>query len=662
MIHIVCRGGELGELSDTGHSVKPWERIQPTVITPADFLQTVELTLADGIYVKKNGISDAALNKIKRLAAFRNPDFYKAQAMRLPTYNKPRVIDTALDLHDFLKIPRGCLNDLKEMLPEYSICDNRNPGRPIDVSFNGILRDEQAPAANALLDHETGVLSATTAFGKTVIGAHLIGELKVNTLVLVHTSALLTQWKSALEQFLDIAEPLEELPPKRGRRRKRSKIGLLGAVKNTINGIVDIAIMQSLTDGDEVKALVQDYGLVICDECHHVPAVSFERVLSTVKAKYVYGLTATPLRPDGHQPIIFMQCGPIRYKVDAKEQAAKRNFDHFIIPRFVPTRIPDSEELSIQEIYTKITSDEMRNQYIIKDVKSSVDERRSPLILTGRKEHAEILAELLQGTCSHILLLVGSEGQKLKREKLEALKAIPQDESLIVVATGRYIGEGFDEPRLDTLFLVMPIAWKGTLAQYAGRLHRDYKGKCEVLIYDYVDIHIRVLEKMYQKRLRGYAEMGYQAKADGNPEKISAIFDHHTFYSQFAEDIAGIRKDALIVSPLIRKSRINSIIKILAEPLKQKAKITVVTRPPEDYKQEQQPVVSQLINLLKESGILVITHSGIHQKYAVFDRGIVWYGSISFLSFDNREENSMRFENSTIAGELYDAALSDNQN
>lgn len=659
LVHTVCRGGELGELANSGEDDKPWDHPQPVKIALTDFPKKVELTLADGIYINKNGVSNAALNKMKRLAAFRNPDFYKAQAMRLPTYNKPRVIDTSVDLSDYLKIPRGCLNALTEMLPEYDISDERNLGRSIDVSFDGELHDEQSLAAAAMLAHETGVLSATTAFGKTVVGAYLIGAIKVNTLILVHSSALLTQWKKALEQFLFINEPLAELPPKRGRRRMRSVIGLLGSGKNTLNGIVDIAIMQSMTDGDEVKALVRDYGLVIIDECHHVPAVSFERVLSSVNAKYVYGLTATPMRADGHQPIIFMQCGPVRYRVDAKTQAAKRDFDHFILPRFAPTRIPDAAGLAIQEIYAKLITDDMRNRLIVKDVISALDEGRSPLILTERKEHAEVLAALLINTCPHVLLLTGSDGQKQKREKLEELKTISPDERLIVVATGKYIGEGFDEPRLDTLFLAMPIAWKGTLAQYAGRLHRDFDGKREVRIYDYVDIHVRVLEKMYQKRLRGYAELGYQAKADSDSGKMSVIFDNQTFYAPFAADIAEIGHDALIISPFIRKARVASVMKLLVVPRKQNVKITIITRPPEAYKLEQQPGIVQLVDMMQSEGITVITRGGIHQKYAVFDKTVVWYGSINFLSFGNSEESIMRFENSTIAGELLDAAMTE---
>lgn len=655
LLGAVCQGSELGELiAAEPEEDKPWEHTKPAKLTALDFPPSVELTLADGLYVKREGISARAQNRTKRLAAFRNPDFYRSQAMRLPTYNKPRIIDTAKLLPDYIHLPRGCLDNLTELLPGYTIDDKRTHGRDIAVSFNGELRDEQRTAAEAMLSHDTGVLSATTAFGKTVVGAYIIGQRKVNTLILVHSTALLSQWKKALEQFLLIDETLPELPRKRGRKRKLSLIGQLGGGKNALSGIVDIAVMQSLFEGDEVKALVRDYGMVICDECHHVPAVSFERVLSAATAKYVYGLSATPIRQDGHQSIIFMQCGPIRYRVDAKAQAEKRDFEHFVIPHFTSLHVPDFGELSIQELYTKLTKSAARNRQIVTDVRSTLNEGRTPLVLTERKEHADTLAGLLSSSCPNVLLLIGGDGQKAKREKLEALKAIPQDEPLIVVATGKYIGEGFDEPRLDTLFLAMPIAWKGTLAQYAGRLHRECNGKREVRIYDYIDIHVKVLERMYQKRLRGYGELGYHVKASSSDSRPGLIFDNRSFYAPFASDITEAVRDILIVSPFIRKARTSSMLMLLLEPLTSGVKVTIVTRPAEDYKPEQQASIALLINMLTDAGVSVVTRSQIHQKFAVIDRSIVWYGSINLLSFGSSEESIMRFENTDIAGELFD--------
>lgn len=652
----LCKGGELGEL--VTNEDKPWDIPKRVALSQVDFPEMVEIVLANGIYINKTGMSQAALNKIKRLAAFKNPDFYKSQAMRLPTYNKPRVIDTSSETENYLCIPRGCEVDLLKLLSDSHVPhkteDNRNTGKTINVEFLGALRDEQTPAATALIENDNGVLAATTAFGKTVIGAYLIGQRKTNALILVHSSALLSQWKKALEKFLNIHEELPELPVKRGRKKQRSLIGQLGAGKNTLGGIVDIAILQSLVNGDEVKELVRNYGLVICDECHHVPAFSFERVLASVSAKYVYGLTATPERPDGHQPIIFMQCGPVRYKVDAKTQAARREFDHYVIPCFTNMRAPDAGELSIQELYSRICLNSSRNSRIVQDVTASLQEGRTPIILTERKEHVMLLAESLTGVCRNTFLLVGSHSQKEKREKLEQLKNVPRDEPYVIIATGKYVGEGFDEPRLDTLFLAMPIAWKGTLAQYVGRLHRSVEGKRDVMVYDYVDVHIKVLERMYQKRLRGYAELGYMAKGNRADNQIGIIFDTKSFFEPFAQDIGHIEHEALIISPFMRKARVVNILSLLAEPLSRSAKITVMTRPADNYKLSDQPGIVMLIGRLEDTGIEVITKSGIHQKYAIFDQRVVWYGSINFLSFGRSEESMMRFENTDIAGELLD--------
>lgn len=637
LLKIVCPRGELGDLVEAeADGQKPWNRHKPEDIPPMELQVPVNVTLANGIYIEKAGLSQPVLNKLRRLAAFRNPDFYKSQAMRLPIYNKPRVIDTSENLEEYLKLPRGCLESVVQMLPNLSIHDERENRKQITVRFNGNLREEQLPAADALLAHETGVLSATTAFGKTVIGAYLIGSRKVNTLILVHSSALLAQWKSALEQFLVIDEKLPPLPPKRGRKKQRSLIGQLGAGKNTISGIVDIAIMQSLMDSDGVKELVRNYGMVICDECHHVPAVSFERVLSAVLAKYVYGLTATPLRADGHQPIIFLQCGPICYRVDAKEQAAKREFSHYIIPRFTSLRIAD-ENLKIQGIYGEIAQNEARNNLIIQDIQATLSEGRTPLVLTERTRHAETLAEVLENSCSNVLLLTGSGGQKAKREKLEQLHNIPDTESLIVVATGKYIGEGFDEPRLDTLFLAMPISWKGTLAQYVGRLHRNFDGKQEVRVYDYVDIHVDVLERMHRKRLKGYAELGYQVKPSANAESPAIIYDGSQYYSTFLKDLAQAQSEIVIASPRLQTNYVKSLLNALPPSVA----LTIATQPSEKN-------ISELLN----KNVQIEEILGLRYNFAVVDRKLIWYGDTPFLSFTRAESTALRLESSDVAGEL----------
>ena len=386
--------------------------------------------------------------------------------------------------------------------------------------------------------------------------------------------------------------------------------------------------------------------MVIVDECHHVAAFTFEKVLKAAKAKYVYGLSATPVRKDGHHPIIFMQCGPIRYLVDAKSQADKRTFSHFIIPRFTRARAPAGS--SIQELYAAIVKNENRNASLMEDAVWLVYEGRSPILLTERKEHAAQLDVLLKGQVQNVFLLVGSDKPKEKREKLAALQAIPASEEVVVVATGKYIGEGFDAPRLDTLLLAMPISWRGTLAQYAGRLHRNYEGKHEVRIYDYVDVHIPMLERMYHKRLKGYAELGYQVKFGTSGEPVSRIYDGYNAMPPFERDLVDAAQSIVIVSPYLQKGRIERLLPILQEAASRGVKISIHTRRRDTSRTDS----TAAIVLLEKAGIDVKLYKNLQQRYAILDESIVWYGNVDFLAFGRKDADTLRFENADIAGEL----------
>ena len=653
----LCCNGDMGELADAAEKQVPWQHKQTRQkLTRGDFPLQAKLAVSNLIYIEKKGFSQKALNVLKRIAAFPNPEFRSKQAMRMSVYGIPRVLDCGYEDDSYIGLPRGCMEVLLDMLDQYEVPavleDHRTYGHTIDVEFNGTLRAEQEPAAQALLAEEMGVLSATTAFGKTVIGAYLVGQRKVNTLILVQSSALLEQWKSSLEQFLDINEVLPELPKKRGRKKKQHLIGQIGSGKNTRSGIIDIAIMQSLFEGEEktVKSFVAEYGMVIVDECHHVAAFTFESVLKAVEAKYVYGLSATPVRKDGHHPIIFMQCGPVRYLVDAKSQAEKRTFSHFVIPRFTRMRLPAAN--GIQDMYAGVVENENRNELLVTDALNLIQEGRTPILLTERKEHAALLASRLSDKVKNVFLLIGSDKQKEKREKLNALQNVPDDEDVVVVATGKYIGEGFDSPRLDTLLLAMPISWKGTLAQYAGRLHRNYEGKHEVRIYDYVDIHVPTLERMYHKRLKGYAELGYQVKFGVADNSISTIYDGHAAMASFEQDLINAARSIVIVSPYFQKVRIVKLLPILQKALASGVDIVIHTKGPDSYTSEKQESVREAISMIDQAGIAVHAHKELQQRYAIVDESIVWYGGVDFLAFGIKDTDVLRFVNSDIAGEL----------
>ena len=651
---------ELGLLKNFDEDIyKPWET-KVAGLSSNNFPKEVEITKSAMLYIKKEGLSQKALNTLQRFAAFKNPDFYKAQAMRLPTYNKPRIISCSEDFKTYLALPRGCEDDVNNFFKKHKIkqirVDKTTKGKSIDVKFKGTLRRGQQDVVDALIKYNNGVLSATTAFGKTVVGAKLISIRKVNTLILVHRQQLLSQWKERLSEFLEINEVLPELVKKRGTKNKLGLIGQFGSGKKQLNFIIDVAIMQSVNSKGKINECMKNYGMVIVDECHHVPAFSFEQILRNTTARYIYGLTATPVRPDGHHPIIFFYCGPIRSQVDAKEQAGKRPFDHILIPRFTSFKIAKdkkSEELSIQEIYSELINDEIRNQSIVEDIIECNKNGRNSLVLSGRVAHVKLLSKILLKQIPNVILLTGGMGVKKTKETLENLKSIPKNKPFVVVATGGFIGEGFDEPRLDTLFLTTPIAWKGTLQQYVGRLHRLYESKKEVQVFDYVDIYVWVLEKMYGKRLKGYASMGYKSKSEIAPASpTNLIFDKQSFFPVYLNDIAGTKQRLLIISPFVTKKRVEQMLPLFKTLIEKQVEIIIITRPVHDFVVGKTVTLQSTYSILEDVGICLIFKSKIHQKFAIIDRKICWYGSINLLSFGWSEESIMRIVSGSIAYEL----------
>jgi len=488
---------------DTPWLAAPSRRRKEKPIT--DLPEKLELTLGDQIYLAKQDLSPPLTNRLLRIASFQNPEFYKLQAMRFSTYDTPRIIACGEDFPHHIGLPRGCLDEVKELFTRLKITttinDERCSGTPLPVEFQGTLRPAQLTAARAMASHDTGVLSATTAFGKTVLTAWLIAERGVNTLVLVHRKQLLEQWIERLSSFLDL---------------NKDDIGRIGGGKKKVTGRLDVALIQSLVRKKVVNDLVADYGHLVVDECHHISATGFELVVRRAKAKYITGLSATVVRKDGHHPIIFMQCGPVRHTVEAKQEARARPFIHTVIVRptgFVPSgKEEEDTRQQLHQLYRELAGDEARNAMICKDVLAALKDGRSPLVLTERTFHLQLLAEQLTGKVRHLIILQGGLGRKKLSTALENLRDIPENEERVLLATGRYIGEGFDDQRLDTLFLTLPVSWKGIIAQYAGRLHRLHDSKREVRIYDYADLDIPMPARMFDRRCRGYEAIGYSVQ------------------------------------------------------------------------------------------------------------------------------------------------------
>jgi superfamily II DNA or RNA helicase len=489
------------------HANEPW-RMTPSRRSPirrieVEVPQTIKIVIADQVYIDRAELPSSLIAQFIRLAAFQNPEFYRAQAMRLPTFGKPRIISCA-ELHTkHVALPRGCLEEAIELArihgADVALEDRRGTGKPLPtgLSFQGGLRQPQLQAFDALVSRDQGILAATTAFGKTIVAVALIARRACNTLVLVHRRELLNQWIERLRSFLDIDPKL---------------IGIIGGGRRKPTGVIDVALIQSLVRHSEVSDLVADYGHLVIDECHHLSATSFEQVARRSKARFVLGLSATVARKDGHHPIIFMQCGPVRHRVHARQQGLERGMHHHAQDRMTKFELPPSlasvERPPMPAIYAVLAQDSGRNDLIFDDVLKSLEAKRSPIVLTERKDHLEYLQKRFSPFVANLVVLRGGMSAS-ERKTAEAALRVSDDQERLILATGRYIGEGFDDARLDTLFLTMPISWKGTLAQYVGRLHRQHDEKSDVLVVDYVDGAVAVLARMAAKRRAGYRMLGY---------------------------------------------------------------------------------------------------------------------------------------------------------
>ena len=482
---------------------QPWKRPAPrTGPIPGPLPKTVSVTLANGVCFAKAELPQPLANRLIRLAAFQNPELYRAQAMRRSVWDKPRVIGRAEGFPMHLALPRGCLDAATALLRDNGIgCelhDERSDGDPIAVTFAGRLRADQEAAVTAMLAQDTGVLCAPTAFGKTVVAAAMIARRGLSTLVLVQRTDLLKQWQGRLGSFLDLGNGMP---------------GTIGGGRTRPSGQIDIGVMQTLARSTEVASVVGDYGQVIVDECHHMAARSFESILKAVRARYVLGLTATPIRRDGLEPIIFMQCGPLRYTAG---RPAGAPHDLAVVPRELTAPIALPPESGIQEVFRYLASDQARTSAICEAIRDALGQGRKVLVLTERTGHLEAIRQRLGDTVPNPSVLHGRMSRRQRSEVVQALDALPPDAPRLVIATGRLVGEGFDHPPLDTLVLAMPVSWKGTLHQYAGRLHRDHATKADVRIIDFVDRGHPALLRMWARRQRGYRTIGYRIV--GQPE------------------------------------------------------------------------------------------------------------------------------------------------
>ena len=648
---------------------KPWNRMRH--FNKNDVEGKLHIILSNGIYVDNTNLKAAMQNRIRRMAAISNPVFYKNQAIGTSNYDTARWIYLGKDhLSGYIQIPRGLQDELWENIKQadidYEMEDERQQGRKINVDFKGELRPEQDKALKELIRYDNGILHAATAFGKTVVSSAIIAQKKINTLIILESSALIEQWKEALEKFLNINEGLPAYETKTGRVRKRkSLIGTLQGAHDSMTGIIDIAMAGSLCKKGEYHKLLNHYGLVLIDECHHCASETIANVLKEVKARYVYGVTATPKRGDGLEKINYMLIGPIRYSYTAKEKAMEQGIQHLVYPRFtrtVPPRGVINGKMHPNEAYDIIHNNDIRDEQIIEDVKNCVAAGRTPVVLSRYKDHSEKFYERLKNYADHVFLMTGNNSKKEHRKILEQMHQVDKNESLILIATGSLVGEGFDFPRLDTLFMATPVSFRGVVEQYAGRLNRDYAGKENVIIYDYVDNHIPMFNNMYMKRLKAYKQIGYEF-GDGLQtvkQTVNAIYDGNNYSENYHKDLLDSNKNIIISSPVISGSKVYELINMLKEKQMSGVQVTIVTWTPDSYGFGDAAYWMQLHEDMRRAGFYIRTVEEYCDRFAVIDQEVVWYGNINLLAKDKVDDSIMRVRSKGIAGELMEITFRNN--
>ena len=658
-----CKHGELGALSvlrnDDDNLGKPWKKV-PVSFTAKDVDGVMEITISNQIFVRSDNLEAIVQNSLRRLAAFSNPNYFKQMNMGYSVYGVPRIINCAYDDAGYICLPRGKQEELEQLLKsvnvKYQLTNLCQVGKPIDVTFNGCLYPEQQAAVDELLKYDYGILHAATAFGKTVVGAYVVAERKVNTLILVHNREILNNWVKDLDKFLNINEEVPVYYTKTGRMKKRkSIIGSLYAGHDSTNGLIDVAMISSLGSEGEVNDIVKNYGLVIMDECHHAAANTYDAVLREVSAKYLYGFTATLKRDDGMEQKVLMRFGPVRYRYSAKQRAEKQGIEHIIYPRF--TRLQNiGEPWKINDAYSNVIKAEERNEQIVGDVFDCLDKGRTPIIITRFREHAELLFNMLISKTEHVLLLHGGRSSKDREKIRRELESIPYDEKMVVVAIGKYIGEGFNLPRLDTMMLATPISFEGNVEQYSGRLQRDFLGIESAIIYEYVDSHVPVLEKMYHKRMRTYKKIGYEIGVPGIYENkcTSIIFDKHNFQEAFRIDLSMAKDEIIVASPILSNKSVKEFINYVKVAQYRGARVSVLTLDVDRYNEARQEQIALLHKQLAFVGIYVKCFASLHECFAIIDNDVLWYGNLNMLSGGKEEDTLVRLKDKSAIGEVLD--------
>ncbi|QIH77405.1 DEAD/DEAH box helicase family protein [Macrococcoides canis] len=600
----------------------------------------IDIILDSTINIEVSNLTKKEIVKLRFLASFHNKAYYKALNQRLNTKDIPRIISLSEVNNEYIKLPRGLKHQILDLFPKANVINKQTTGKSIEATFKGELYDGQTMALEQLTQYDSGLLCAGTGFGKTVVASKLIADQSISTLIIVNNKSLAEQWKSQLEEFIDLKdEPFAEYTPK-GRLKKKDKIGIIYGGKVIRSKNIDIALFQSLTSMDDLESIMNDYGMVIVDEAHHVAAKTFEDVMTEVKSRYVYGLTATPKREDGLENIIYMRIGPIRH---VAEKEVPKHISQKLYLRFTSLgeHITNIHDNLIHDNNELIVKDINRNEIIINDIVQNIKEGRHIIVLSRYVEHIQVLKTKFEqenmGTKTYIL----NSRMKTSQLKDEMNRLKLEGKPFVLFTTGSYAGEGFDLPALDTLMLVMPIKAKGSIKQYLGRLLRNLQEKEELRVFDYVDYAIPMFYKMYLKRLRTYKQLNYEIEENLESELYRSNIIEGDYREILLKDI--IRADEIIVmTAYLSAATINWLLKLSKDS--RANKIVVIS-------EKTYHIMHKKLEVLHENGWLIKVVLHISNNFIVIDKKLVWM--ISNMNNDiNKNDVSLRLFSGEIAEKL----------
>lgn len=600
----------------------------------ADFPRQIIGKIAGEIMINRAQLTRRQQLSLLGLATFANPEFIKKQRMRMPVWNTPSYLTAASIDNEFLRLPRGILQKLKQF-SDCQLSVNFTKVPEIDVNFRGKLREEQQSSVKALRSHNLGIICAHTGFGKTVVGCYLIAKRHARTLVIVPTTNIAKQWQHSADKFLEIKNhPFVEKTPT-GRIVKKQKTEMITGARDHPSHLVDIINIRKIARMNQQgrSELFQHYSQVIVDECHHISAITFEKVLKDANTKYIVGLTATPERSDGLQQFVYYRCGDIVYRGGQKENVL---IHRYLYPRYsgFGEVVSSHQNLNYAAKITQLVNDEDRNNEIVNDVIGCFQEGRHMLLLSDRIKHLQTLKRLIGDRLKQKNVYLITGGTKGSLNVRTGTK-----NPYLILSTNKYVGEGFDLPSLDTLFLTLPFSWKGNTTQYLGRLERDLSHKDELRVYDYIDIADETFAKMYRKRVPVYKKLGYEfVQSTGERDYCSAYYTRKDYKNSWETDFSNA--DNIFMQINKPSNRLIEKMNLAASLNKHVVLITP--------KQNQEHISKNLLSPAIKVQFKDISGNNI----TIFDDRIFWYGDLNFEGHSFEQMSAIRIVSKNVVRKI----------